>query len=255
MSVKGIEFNLNYDVIRTDNVNWNVGFNATRFERRIDALALGSPIFFGGAGGGTGATALIQQEGFTPGSFFVYKQLYNNDGSPIEGAFGDLNGDGIVTADDRYIYKNADPDVILGFSTSFNYKNFDLGFNLRANIGSRILNATRSARSYSSLIQNGVMENISPFVEVTNFEFQNEQTILSDMFIENGSFLRMDFATAGYTFPRWLDGKASLRLFTGVQNPFIITKYTGLDPEINGGIDNTIYPRQRQILFGANIKF
>jgi TonB-dependent starch-binding outer membrane protein SusC len=255
MSVKGIEFNLNYDVIRTDNVNWNVGFNATRFERRIDALALGSPIFFGGAGGGTGATALIQQEGFTPGSFFVYKQLYNNDGSPIEGAFGDLNGDGIVTADDRYIYKNADPDVILGFSTSFNYKNFDLGFNLRANIGSRILNATRSARSYSSLIQNGVMENISPFVEVTNFEFQNEQTILSDMFIENGSFLRMDFATAGYTFPRWLDGKASLRLFTGVQNPFVITKYTGLDPEINGGIDNTIYPRQRQILFGANIKF
>jgi len=256
MSVKGVEFSINYDVVRTDNVKWNVGFNATKFERRIDALALGNPIFFGDAGGGTGTTSLINQQGFTPGSFFVYKQLYNTDGSPIEGAFGDLNGDGIISADDRYIFNNNDPDFILGFSTSFNYKNFDFGFNLRANVGSRVLNTTRSTRSYSSLIQNGVMENISPFVNTTNFEFQNEQSILSDMFIEDASFLRMDFATMGYTFPRWLDGKASLRLFTGVQNPFIITKYSGLDPEIgNNGIDNTIYPRQRQFLFGANIKF
>jgi iron complex outermembrane receptor protein len=89
----------------------------------------------------------------------------------------------------------------------------------------------------------------------TNFENQNGENVLSDMFIENGSFIRMDYATLGYTFPKWLEGKASLRLFTGVQNPFIITKYSGLDPEINGGIDTTIYPRQRQILFGANVKF
>ena len=75
------------------------------------------------------------------------------------------------------------------------------------------------------------------------------------MFIENASFLRMDYFNVGYKFPKWLEGKASLRLFTGMQNPFIITKYNGLDPEITGGIDRSIYPRQRQVLFGANIKF
>ena len=79
--------------------------------------------------------------------------------------------------------------------------------------------------------------------------------ILSDIYVENASYLRMDNITLGYTFPKWLEGKASLRLFSGVQNAFVITKYSGIDPEVNGGIDNTIYPRQRQILFGANVKF
>ena len=255
MSTKGIELTLNYNVIKNSDLNWDVSFNATKYERRIDKIAVGQPIYTGGTGAGTGGTSQILAEGYTPNSFFVYKQLYNESGAPIEGAFADLNGDGIITGLDRYIYKNADPDLLLGFSSNINYKNFDLAFNLRASIGNRILNTVKSTGSYYSQLLNGELQNISTNVLYTNFENQNGENVLSDMFIENGSFLRMDYATLGYTFPKWLEGKASLRLFTGVQNPFIITKYSGLDPEINGGIDTTIYPRQRQILFGANVKF
>lgn len=256
MSTKGIEFSIAYDVIKKEDVTWNVSFNATKYERRIDELALGQPLFTGFTGAGTGGTSQILQEGFTPNSFFVYKQLYDVSGSPIEGAFADLDGNGIINGEDRYIYKNPDPDFLLGFATNVNYKNFDLGFNLRASVGNRILNTTKSTRSYSSTLQEGqALENISTFYEFTGFQQQNGENVLSDMFIENGSFLRMDYATLGYTFPKWLEGKASVRLFASVQNPFIITEYDGLDPEITGGIDATIYPRQRQFLFGVNVKF
>lgn len=256
MSTQGIEFSIAYDVIKKEDVTWNVSFNATKYERRIDELALGQPIYTGGTGAGTGGTSQILQEGFTPNSFFVYKQLYDISGSPIEGAFADLDGNGIINGEDRYIYKNPDPDFLLGFATNVNYKNFDLGFNLRASVGNRILNTTKSTRSYSSTLQEGQsLENISTYYDFTGFQQQNGENVLSDLFVENGSFLRMDYATLGYTFPKWLEGKASLRLFTSVQNPFIITEYDGLDPEITGGIDATIYPRQRQFLFGANVKF
>ncbi|WP_396149036.1 SusC/RagA family TonB-linked outer membrane protein [Flavobacterium sp.] len=256
MSTKGIEFSIAYDVIKKEDITWNVSFNATKYERRIDELALGQPLFTGFTGAGTGGTSQILQEGFTPNSFFVYKQLYDVSGSPIEGAFADLDGNGIINGEDRYIYKNPDPDFLLGFATNLNYKNFDLGFNLRASVGNRILNTTKSTRSYSSTLQEGqALENISTFYEFTGFQQQNGENVLSDLFVENGSFLRMDYATLGYTFPKWLEGKASVRLFASVQNPFIITEYDGLDPEITGGIDATIYPRQRQFLFGVNVKF
>ena len=212
-------------------------------------------MFVGQSVAGNGGTSQILQEGFTPFSFFVYKQLYDESGAPIEGAFADLNSDGIINGDDRYIYKNPDPDLLLGFTSNLNYKNFDFSFNLRASIGNRVLNGVESTRSYYTLIQNGVLENISTNVLNTNFQNQNGENVLSDMYVENASFLRMDFATIGYTFPEWLGGKASLRLFTGVQNAFVISKYGGLDPEVTGGFDNTIYPRQRQFLFGANVKF
>jgi iron complex outermembrane receptor protein len=255
LTVKGIEFSVSYDLVKSENFNWNVAVNATKYERRIEQIALGSPLYVGFAPG-TGGTSQIQQEGFTPNSFFVYKQLYNTNGAPIEGAFADLNGDGVINGEDRYIYKNGDPDLLLGFNTSLNYKSFDLSFNLRASVGNRIYNAVDAERSTYSGIENGVLENITTNALYTNFTQPNSQfSLLSDMYIENGSFLRMDYATLGYTFSKWLGGKASVRLFASVQNPFIITKYSGLDPEITGGVDNTIYPRQRQFLFGANIKF
>lgn len=255
MSTKGIELSVNFNVFNTDDFRWNVNVNATKYERRIDRIAAGQPVESGFTGAGTGGTSQILAEGYTPNSFYVYKQLYNTAGNPIEGAFADLNGDNIINGDDRYIYKNPDPDLLLGFNSTINYKNFDLAFNLRASVGNRILNTIKSTGSYYSQIQNGELQNISTNVLYTGFQNQNGENVLSDMFIENGSFLRMDYATLGYTFKKWIDGNSSLRLFTGVQNPFIITKYSGLDPELTGGIDATIYPRQRQILVGANIKF
>ena len=257
-STKGLELNLNADVVKGDNFNWNVNFNATKFERRIESLPAGqTEVFLGGSGAGFGGTSLIRRVGFTPDSFFVYKQLYNTDGSPLDGAFADLNGDGIVNENDRYLYKNADPDAVFGFSSNMNYKNFDFSFFLRASIGNRILNQVNATRAYSDYAVNndGQLANIPNSFNNTGFAVPTGLIALSDIYVENGSFLRMDNITLGYTFPEWLEGKASLRLFTGVQNAFIITEYSGLDPEINGGLDNTIYPRQRQFLFGANLKF
>jgi iron complex outermembrane receptor protein len=256
MSVMGAEFSINYDVVKKENMNWNVSFNYTRFVREIDELALGIPIEYQVVGAGIGGTAMVFAEGYNPGSFFVYKQLYDTAGSPIEGAYADINGDGIINGDDRYVYRNSDPDFLLGFATSFNYKNFDIGLNMRASIGNHVFNATAANRSFNNLLQQGAsLQNISTDVLNTNFDIQNLDNILSDRNVENASFLRVDYITAGYTFPKWLEGKASLRLFTSVQNPILITNYSGLDPEINGGVDNTIYPRQRQVLVGANVKF
>lgn len=256
-TTKGLEFTINADIIKGDKLNWNVNFNVTSFKREITQL--GNVPFFqlGSNIAGTGTQAQVFQIGWAPYSYALFKQLYDASGQPVAGAFADLNGDNVINANDKYLFRNPDPKAIIGFSSNFNYKNFDLFFNLRANIGSRLFNAVNANRAQWSQLTTGVVpQNIPTSVLESNFEIQNNQSVLSDYFVENGSFLRMDNVTLGYTFPKWLEGKASLRMFTGVQNAFIITKYSGLDPEIgNNGVDNTIYPRQRQVLVGANIKF
>jgi TonB-linked SusC/RagA family outer membrane protein len=255
-TTKGIELGINAHAIKSKDFNWNLNFTATKYERRIKSLANGADQKFGDTGAGTGGTALINSVGYTPGSFYVYKQLYDNAGRPIEGAYADLNGDGIINGSDRYIYKNHDPDFIFGLASSMNYKNLDFSFNLRASIGNRVYNAVNASKAQYNLLQNNtVLGNIPASVQNTGFN-NTSDVVLSDIYVENGSFLRMDNITLGYTIPKWMEGKATLRLFTGVQNAFLITKYSGLDPEVtNNGIDNTIYPRQRSLLFGANVKF
>jgi iron complex outermembrane receptor protein len=183
--------------------------------------------------------------------------LYDSAGNPIEGGYADLNGDGIINTDDRYIYNNTDPDLLLGFASNINYKNFDFSFNMRASFGNRNFNNVNSNRAVFARMQpSGTLAAANVPVSVLDTNFENTtNTLTSDLYVENASFLRMDNITLGYTFPKWLEGKASLRLFTGVQNAFVITDYSGLDPEITGGIDRTIYPRQRSILFGVNVKF
>ncbi|AWI25444.1 SusC/RagA family TonB-linked outer membrane protein [Flavobacterium pallidum] len=258
-TTKGIEFSISTDIVKTDNTLWNVNFNATHYERKITRLLGGENIQIGGISGGTGNTVQIYSEGFNPSSFYVYKQLYDADNNPIQGAVADINGDNIINDNDRYIYKNADPKVIFGFASAFNYKNLDFSFNLRANIGGRIFNNINSNNAQFQRLRGdsaSALTNIPSSTYDSNFVLEDKQTtLLSDYYIENASFLKMDNVTLGYTFPKWLDGKASLRIYSGVQNVFTLTKYSGLDPEITGGIDNTIYPRPRTILVGANVKF
>ncbi|MWB95165.1 SusC/RagA family TonB-linked outer membrane protein [Flavobacterium sp. GA093] len=255
-TTKGIEFTVNATAIKTTDFNWNMNFNASKFERRITELAFNSDIFLGDNIAGTGTPGQIFSEGYTPYSFFVYKQLYNSEGKPIDGAFADLNGDNIKNDSDKYIYNNPDPDFTLGFASNMNYKQFDFSFNLRASIGNRIFNAVDASRAqYDAMENGGVLSNIPSQVTETNFQ-TTSNVVLSDLYIENASFLKMDNITLGYTLTNWLNSKASLRVSTGVQNVFVLTKYSGLDPEItNNGVDKTIYPRQRSILFGLNLKF
>ena len=255
-TTKGIELSVNADVVRGDNFNWNLNFNFTSFQRKINELIYNADILVGDNILGTGTQGQILTEGFSPYSFYLFKQLYDNAGKPIEGAYADLNGDGIINSNDKYVYRNPDPDATFGLASTLNYKNFDFYFNLRASIGNDIYNAFEAKNAqYEQRTTGGALGNIPTSVLDTNFN-TTSNVALSDLYVENASFLRMDNITLGYTFPKWLEGKASLRLFTGMQNAFVITNYSGIDPEItNNGVDNTVYPRQRSILFGANVKF
>ena len=254
-STKGVEFSLNAEVIKSEKLNWNVNFNVAHFDRKITDLIYGLEQVTGPSVYGTGGYAQINRIGFAPSSFLLYKQLYDTAGKPIEGAYADINGDGIKNEKDRYIYKNGDAKVTFGFASNLNYKNLDFSFNLRANLGNRVFNAVNATRAQFDRLNTGnAAGNIPTSVLNTGFT-TTSNVVFSDLYVENASFLKMDNISLGYTFPKWLEGKASLRLFTGCQNVFTITKYSGLDPEVTGGIDNTIYPRQRQFLFGANVKF
>jgi len=258
LQVNGIEFTVNADVIRTEDFSWNFNFNATYLDREIKELPAGQDITAGGIAGGTGNFIQLYREGFAPDSFWVYKQLYDASGSPIEGAYADLNGDGIINASDRYLKEDPQADLQLGFQSSINYKNFDLAFNLRASLGNYVYNNVNSSNAQYALLQdNAVLGNLPTSVLNTNF-VNTSDVILSDIYLENGSFLRMDNITLGYTFDRPLKKFASnsVRIWAGMQNVFLLTNYSGLDPELAGnGIDNTNFPRPRTFLVGANIKF
>ena len=257
LQVNGIEFSANADVIKTDDINWNLNFNATYLDREIKELALNQDITQGGISGGTGNFIQLHREGFSPNSFYVHKQLYAANGKPIEGAYADLNGDGTINSDDRYLKENPQADLTFGFQSNINYKNFDMAFNLRANIGGFVYNNVNSSRAqYSLLADNAVLGNIPTSVLESDFQ-RTADVILSDYYLENASFLKMDNITLGYTFDKPIKKFASnsIRLWAGMQNVFTVTNYSGLDPEVFNGIDNTIYPRPRTFLVGANIKF
>lgn len=257
LQVQGLEFSINTDVIKKENINWNVNFNATYLDREIKELALNQDITTGGIAGGTGNFIQLFREGFAPNSFYVFKQLYDTAGKPIEGAYADLNGDGIINTQDRYLKGNPQADFTFGFQSNFNYKNFDMAFNLRASVGNYAYNNINSGLAQYDLLQdNAVLGNIPTAVLNTDFRSTSD-VIISDYYLENASFLRMDNVTLGYTFKKPIKKFASnsIRIWAGMQNVFTITNYSGLDPELFNGIDNTNYPRPRTFLVGANIKF
>jgi TonB-linked SusC/RagA family outer membrane protein len=257
LQVNGLEFTVNADIIKNEDLNWNVNFNATYLDREIKELALNQDITTGGIAGGTGNFIQLYREGFAPNSFYVFKQLYDTAGQPIEGAYADLNGDGIINTQDKYLKGNPQADFTFGFQSSIDYKNFDLAFNLRASLGNYVYNNVNSGLAQYDLLQdNAVLGNIPTSVLNTNFNSTSD-VIISDIYLENGSFLKMDNITLGYTLDRPIKKFASnsIRLWAGMQNVFTLTNYSGLDPEVFNGIDNTIYPRPRTFLLGANIKF
>lgn len=258
LQVNGLEFTINADVIKTEDLDWNINFNTTYLDREIKELALGQDITTGGIAGGTGNFIQLFSEGYAPNSFYVFKQLYDTAGQPIEGAYVDLNRDGIINTQDRYLKGNPQADFTFGFQSNFNYKNFDLAFNLRASLGNYLYNNVNSSSAQYDLLQdNAVLGNIPTSVLNTNFNSTSD-VIISDIYLENASFLKMDNITLGYTFNRPIKkfSKNSIRLWAGMQNVFTITNYSGLDPELaSNGIDNTNYPRPRTFLIGANVKF
>ena len=170
--------------------------------------------------------------------------------------FEDVNRDGIINEKDKYLGKRPDANLFFGFSTNVSYKKWNAGFVLRANFNNYIYNNVYSNMGKSTQILDAyTIHNGSVNYLETQFAGKTDIQGFSDYYLENASFLRMDNLSLGYNLGTIHNTKASVRFSANVQNVFVITKYKGLDPEVNGGIDNNLYPRPRIISFGANIDF
>ena len=255
---KGIEFSLNARPITGKDFSWELGFNMTYNKNEITKLTLtDDPNYLGVAtgdiSGGTGNKIQIHSVGKAANSYFVYEQVYDDAGKPIEGLYVDRNGDNQITTDDKYHYRKAAPDVYMGFSSRMNYKNWDFSFAGRVSLGNYVYNNIESKYALYSEVYNSneYLKNVPSLI--TDAGFTNAQ-FFSDYYIQNASFLRLDNISLGYNFSKVFD-KANIRVYTTVQNAFVITDYKGLDPEIQSGIDNDVYPRPRTFLLGVSVDF
>ncbi len=257
---KGIELSLFTKPIAKTDMSWDLGVNFSYNKNEITKLtASDDPNYLGykvgGIAGGVGNTVQIHSVGKPAFSFFVYEQVYDADGKPIQGMYVDRNGDGEITDDDRYHYKDPNADFILGLNSMFVWKNLDFSFSGRLYLGNYVYNNVESENAvYERLYrpEGPYLSNIS--TEVTETDFVNPQ-YLSDYYIQDGSFFKMDFMTLGYNFNNLWKERLNLRLSFTVNNAFIISKYKGIDPEIFLGIDNNIYPRPRAYVLGVGLTF
>ncbi|UPZ17139.1 SusC/RagA family TonB-linked outer membrane protein [Flavobacterium humidisoli] len=264
LRTKGVEFSLQSDIIKKDDLTWNVAVNATYLDQKIESLGQTVEGFQGyevgdNIKGGNGNKVLINTVGSAPNSFFVYEQLYDANKKPIAGAYVDRNGDGKIDANDRYRYKKPTADYTFGLFSTLNYKKFDFTMNWRASLGNYIFDNVNSNLGYSDagLRRQTDLSNVSSDYLNTGFTYEDNgtQRYLSNYYVKDASFIKLDNVTVGYTLDKALLKAASLRFSAGVQNVFVLTKYDGLDPEKFNGIDGNVYPRARTFLFGVNASF
>ncbi len=262
MRNRGIEVTLNSQIVKKQDFSFDFGVNATYNENKITKLTFQSDdnyegMRYGSRSGGTGGSILINTVGYGRGSFYVYKQVYDQSGNPIDNLFEDLNRDGAITEKDLYRYKSVNPDVFLGVYGNVTYKRLNVGFIGRAVLGNYVYNnvasGTGTLRNFFDPL--GYLANGSRDVLNTKFSGNGDKYFSSDYYVQNASFFRMDNITLGYNVGKVFDNKADMRLNFNVQNVFVITKYNGVDPEISSGIDNNFYPRPRTFVLGANFDF
>ena len=254
MKNKGVEANVNAIAIQSKDFTWEVGYNITWNDSKITKLTTTFNPDYQGIDAGTNQK---HQVGEMPGTFYLYQQVYDENGKPIQNAFVDRNNDGQITEADRYLtHKSPMAKVYMGFSSQFSYKKWDLGFNLRANFGNYVYNGVASGNSTSNNYGGkGFVTNLYNGFQDTGFTLLNtSEQMASDYFLENASFLKMDNLTLGYSFQNLFAAKLSGRISASVQNVFTISKYSGLDPEC-GAIDSNIWPRPRTYTIGLNLNF
>lgn len=263
LRTKGVEFSIQSDIVKNDNLTWNLAFNTTYINQKISNLGKTVEGFTGYAvgdiKGGSGNKIQINSVGYAPNSFFVYEQLYDANKKPIAGAYVDRNNDGKIDDGDRYRFHKAAPDYTFGLFSSLNYKKFDFVMNWRASLGNYIFDNVSSDKGYlmAGLRRDTDLANVSSDYLNTGFVYEDNgtQRYLSNYFVKDASFIKLDNVTIGYTFDKAILKVVNLRFSAGVQNVLTITKYNGLDPEKFNGIDGNIYPRARTFLFGVNANF
>ena len=235
----GIEFSINSKPVVTTDWTWDLGFNITYNKNEITKLTTGdSENYYVAAGdnigGGRDMKAMAHAVGHPASSFYVYQQVYDENGKPIENEFVDRNGDGTINGDDRYFYKKPTADVLMGLTSRLSYKSWDFSFSLRASLNNYVYKSVEAGGS-----------DCNP----------NDNTLLSDYFVQNASFMKCDNITLGYSFKKLFGAPIGGRVYAAVQNVFTITKYKGLDPEVEKGLDNNIYPRPLTTLIGLSLNF
>jgi iron complex outermembrane receptor protein len=263
----GTEVTVNWRAIETKDWHWLLSYNFTYNNNKITKLTGGDDSDYyvptGGISSGTGNNCQAHAVGHTASSFYVYQQAYDDNGKPIEGAVVDRNADGQITPDDLYFYKSPVAPVTMGFSSRLEYKNWDFGFSLRANIGNYVFNDAAAGASnvgageifaFSKYLTNRPIAAIKD-----GWSSYAMTSVLSDRWVQNASFLKCDNITLGYSFANLLKTQnwrgVNGRVYATCSNVFCITKYDGIDPEVFGGIDNNIYPRPISFILGVNLNF
>jgi len=256
MENKGFEININAIPIQGRDFTWDLNFNFTRYNNKITNLTLSGeddPASPGTSAGNTsfiGTSLQYHKVGFPPYSYYLQKQLYDSKGDPLEGEYADIDGNGSVDEADFYHYKSPNPTALLGFSSNFTYKKLSLGFTMRSSLGAYNYNSIAANTGYGDALSfANFLANTSSSINKTNF-VHNRQT--SDYYLEKASFLRMDNLNLAYDLGK-ISAFKDVILSANVQNVFVITGYSGLDPEVFNGIDNNIYPRPRIFSLGINL--
>ena len=247
MKNSGIELSIIANPFSTKDWHWEFGFNAAfnhnRIERLIDNDAANSFIGLPDGPANMSINVLMQTVGYPINSFYVKQQVYNTSGSPLEGIYGT----GL-----RHYHK-VEPDWIMGVSSQLSYRNWDFAFSGRLSLGNYVYNTVAADNSYDIIYWGqAYLTNVNKSLNKTKFE---SRQYLSDYFVENASFFRMDYITLGYSFKDVWNSKAAIRLSATIQNAFVITNYSGIDPEVATGIDSYSYPRARTFSLGLNMTF
>lgn len=262
MKNTGFEVALNTIPVVTKDLSWDFNINITYNKSEITKLNTIDSDSYGvdvGPISGTGKYVQTHAVGYAPYTFFLAKQAYDENGKPLEEQY--VQEDGSVSSNEyRRRTKSPQPKVYMGISSKVTYKDWDLGFNAHASFGNYIYNAIEADAYKESVYEGNTYSNLLRATYEKGFE---KQRLYSDYFLENGSFFRMDNITLGYTFPKLGNTGMNLRISAAVQNIFIITGYSGLDPEAfyrhdnvtYAGIDKNLYPRPRTYMVGFNLNF
>ena len=252
MENKGIEVALNFVPIEKKDLRWEFGVNVAYNKNEITRLtASDDPSYLGvetgDISGGVGNHIQIHQVGNPISSFFVFQQVYDEAGKPLEGVYVDRNHDGQITDDDRYIYYKPDADVNIGFNTELSYKKWTLSASLRSSLGNYVYNnvASNTEMKADMWTNNFICNRVStaPYSNFAQAQYR------SDYYVQNASYLKLDKVTLAYNITDWV------RVNFTAQNIFTITNYDGVDPEVGNGIDNNMYPRSRNFILGASFNF
>ena len=262
MENNGVEFTISAQPIKTNRLTWDAAFNITYNKNKVTNLTLvpNDPNYLGAPTGGItsgagGQTAQLHAINNSRNTFYLFKQIYDAAGKPLDGVFEDLNNDGAINLNDRYLSKSAMPDYFLGFTNNISYKKWSTSFVLRGSIGNYVYNNSFSkGGTLNQITGSAVVYNASADYLATGFRGSDFQ-ILSDYYLQNASFLKMDNLSFSYNPGKVFKQRANLQLSAVVQNVFVITKYKGLDPEVNEGIDNNLYPRPRTFSVGINVTY